>query len=114
TGILLKTDEINLDDMTDEINLDNIIDEIVVDDTNELNKVQSLIDKLNLENSLSANKFIHYDSTVITIEIRTNDEILVVIIPNKEDEIEEDPDPSPIITHNEAIESYDKIIWYLE
>ncbi|CAG8626643.1 8433_t:CDS:2, partial [Diversispora eburnea] len=74
----------------------------------------SLIDKLNLENSLSTNEFIHYDSTVIIIEIRTNDEILAAIISNKKDEIEEDSDPSPIITHNEAIESYDKIIWYLE
>jgi hypothetical protein len=115
TGILPKTndntaDEINLDDTTVEMNMD----EIIVDNTNELNEVQALIDKLNLGNSLNADEFIDYDNTVITTEIRTNDEILAAVLPNNENEIEDDSNPLPIITHNEAIESYDKIILYLE
>jgi hypothetical protein len=88
--------------------------EITIDNINELNEVQVLIDKLNLEDSFSANEFIHYDDTEVITEIRTNEEILSAILPNKEDEIEEDLDPLPIITHNEAIESFDKIILYLE
>jgi len=107
------------DNMADEINLDNTtvemnIDEIIINNTNEENEVQALIDKLNLGNSLNANEFIHYDNTVITTEIRTNDEILAAVLPNNENEMEEeDSKPLPSITHNEAIESYDKIILYL-
>jgi hypothetical protein len=88
--------------------------EVTIDNINELNEVQVLIDKLNLEDSFSANEFIHYDDTEVITEIRTNEEILSAILPNKEDEIEEDLDPLPIITHNEAIESFNKIILYLE
>ena len=112
TGILPKvdTDGFNLVDTADEMDTDQII----VDNTNELNEVQVLIDKLNFEDPFSANEFIHYDDMEVITELRTNDEILAAVLPNKEDEIEEDLDPLPIITHNEAIESYDKIIWYLE
>ncbi|CAG8512976.1 4044_t:CDS:2, partial [Diversispora eburnea] len=47
---------------TNEINLDDTADEINLDDT----------------------IFIHYDNIVITTEIRTNDEILVAVLPNNE------------------------------
>src|SRR5436190_16697959 len=91
TGILPKID----DNMADEINLDNTtvemnIDKIIINNTNEENEVQALIDKLNLGNSLNANEFIHYDNTVITTEIRTNDEILAAVLPNNENEMEEE------------------------
>lgn len=48
-----------------------------------------------------------------------NEEILKVVHPNnnnnQEEEAEaEDLDPFPLITHNEAIDYYDKVILYLE
>jgi hypothetical protein len=81
----------------------------------ELEEVQDLIDKLNPENSFSADEFVQYDNFGLTPEIVSNEEILKVVLPNnQEKEIEElDPDPLPI-THNEAIEHYNKVILYLE
>ena len=79
----------------------------------ELNEIQILIDQLNFEEPFTAEEFIQYDDSKITTEILSNEEILKAVLPdNQEKEIEEIPLPS--ITHNEAIESYDKIILYLE
>ena len=46
----------------------------------------------------------------------SNEEILKVVLPNNhEKEIEEpDSNPLPSITHDKAIEHYDKVILYLE
>ena len=38
----------------------------------------------------------------------------MVLLNNQEKEIEESDEPLPSITHNEAIEYYDKLILYLE
>jgi hypothetical protein len=84
--------------------------------TKELEEVQDLIDKLNLENPLNADEFIQYDNFGLTAEMISDEEILKAILPNnQEKEVEElDTDPLPSITHNQAIEHYDKIILYLE
>lgn len=83
----------------------------------ELDEVQDLIDKLNFENPLTAGEFIQCDGSELTTEMISNEEILKVVLPNHEKEVEEpDPNPNPLpsITHNEAIEHYDKVILYLE
>ncbi|RGB34487.1 hypothetical protein C1646_668499, partial [Rhizophagus diaphanus] len=81
----------------------------------ELEKVQALIDELNFENQINAKEFIHYDDSEITIEMYSNKEILKAVLPNnQEKEIEEPLDPLPSVTHNEIIESYEKVILYLE
>ena len=82
--------------------------------TKELEEVQVLIDKLNFENLFSAEEFIQFDNIEITTEIPSNEEILKAVLSNnqeKELEIEELTDPLPPITHNEAIEYYDKVIY---
>ena len=90
--------------------------QVLLTHTNELKEVQDLIDKLNLENPLTADEFIQCDESELTTEMISNEEILKVILPNNhEQEIEElNSDSLPSITHSEAIEHYDKVILYLE
>lgn len=81
----------------------------------ELEEVQVLIDKLDFDSALSAREFIECDNSETTTEMVTNEEILKAVQPNnqeKEEEIEETP--LPTITHTEAIESYDKVLLYLQ
>jgi hypothetical protein len=81
----------------------------------ELEEVQVLIDQLNPENPFTAEEFVDYDNSEGTTEIVSNEEILKAVLPNdqeKEEEIEEIP--LPTITHTEAIESYDKVLLYLQ
>jgi len=83
--------------------------------TKELEEIQVLIDKLDFENPFSAEEFIQFDNLEITTEIPSNEEILKVVLPNdQKKEIEEPTDPLPPVTHNDAIEHYDKVILYLE
>lgn len=84
--------------------------------TKELEEVQVLIDKLDFENPFTAEEFIQFDNFEIITEIPSNEEILKAVLPNdhQEKEIEEPTDPLPPVTHNEAIEYYDKVILYLE
>ncbi|GBC50603.1 tigger transposable element-derived protein 6-like [Rhizophagus irregularis DAOM 181602=DAOM 197198] len=90
--------------------------QVLLTHTNELKEVQDLIDKLNLENPLTADEFIQCDKSELTAEMISNEEILKVVLPNNhEQEVEElNSDPLPSITHSEAIEHYDKVILYLE
>ncbi|RIA90636.1 hypothetical protein C1645_737703 [Glomus cerebriforme] len=85
----------------------------------ELDEIQELIDKLNIENSFTAKEYVQYDDSEITTDMIPNEEILKAVLPNKnsqekEEENMEDMDPLPPITHNEAIVFYDKVILYLE
>ncbi|CAB5196963.1 unnamed protein product [Rhizophagus irregularis] len=81
----------------------------------ELGEVQELIDMLDFESPFTADEYIQYDSAEITTEILSNDEILKVVLPdNQEKEAEELLNPLPLVTHSEAIETYDKVILYLE
>lgn len=81
----------------------------------ELEEVQELIDVLDFENSFTADEYVQYDRGEITTEILSNEEILKAVLPNnQEKEIEEPLDPLPPVTHSEVIESYDKVILYLE
>ena len=65
---------------------------------------------------MNADEFIQYDNFGLTAKMISDEEILKAILPNnQEKEVEElDTDPLPSITHNEAIEYYDKLILYLE
>ena len=85
--------------------------------TKELDEIQELIDKLNIENPFTAEEYIQYDDSEITTDMISDEEILKVVLPNNDNDQEkeaEDSDRLPPITHNEAIESYDKVILYLE
>ena len=116
----LKADILPKDDETEnenEINIDDHDDhadtQIYLAHIKELEEVQELIDKLDLETPFDADEFVQCDRTEITTEMISDEEILKAVLPNnQEKEIEEIPLPS--ITHNEAIESYDKIILYLK
>ena len=79
----------------------------------ELEEIQVLIDKLDIENPFTAEEFIECNKSETTGEIMSDEEILKSVLPNeKEKEIQETP--LPVISHNEAVESYDKVILYLE
>lgn len=97
----------------------DVVREVYNAHTKELAEVQELIDKLNIENPFTAEEYIQYDDSEITTDMIPNEEILKVVRPNnnnnQEEEAEaEDLDPFPLITHNEAINYYDKVILYLE
>src|SRR5205809_2992923 len=90
--------------------------QVLLTHMNELEEVQDLIDKLNLENPLTADEFIQCDGSKLTTEMISNEEILKVVLPNNHEKEVKEPDsnPLPSITHSEAIEHYDKVILYLE
>jgi hypothetical protein len=109
-GILPKDDEneTNMD-------VDDADTHIYSTHIKELDEVQALIDKLNFEDPIDAEEFVYYDNDEITTEMLSNEEILKAVLPdNQEKEIEEPLDSLPSITHNEVIESYEKVILYLE
>ena len=78
-------------------------------------EVQVLINKLDFNEAFTAEEFIEYDKFEPTNEMISDEEILNGILPNEKGKDEdENENPLPIISHNEAIESYDKVILYLE
>lgn len=79
----------------------------------EMEEVQVLIDKLDFDNPFSAEEFIKYDKSEITDEMISDEEILKAVLPDQEDEREEDS-LLPTITSGKVIEAYDKVILYLE
>ncbi|RIA84690.1 hypothetical protein C1645_740034 [Glomus cerebriforme] len=87
-----------------------------LDHIKELEELQDLIGKLNLDNPFTAENFVQYDNSELTTEMISDEEILKVVLPNsQEKEVDElVSDPLPPIHHGEAIEFYDKIILYLE
>jgi hypothetical protein len=80
----------------------------------ELEEVQVLIDKLDIENPFTAEEFVQYDDSEITTDMIPNEEILKAVLPNDQEEEIEEGEPSSKITHNEAVEAYNKVILYLE
>ncbi len=81
----------------------------------EVEEVQVLINKLDFDEAFTAEEFIEYDESEPTNEMISDEEILNGILPNEKGKDEdENENPLPIISHNEAIESYDKVILYLE
>jgi hypothetical protein len=99
-------------DMEDRENHDILLE---LERLKEVEEVQILIDKLDFDEAFTAEEFIEYDESEPTNEMISDEEILNGVLPNeKEKEKEEDENPLPIISHNEAIESYDKVILYLE
>jgi hypothetical protein len=78
-----------------------------------MEEVQILIDKLNFNNPFSTKEFVKYDKSEITDKMISDEEILKAILSDQEDEREEDS-LSPIITSEEVIEAYDKVILYLK
>jgi len=108
----LPKDDENEMDIDIDFDVEAQIDSIYM---RELREVQELIDKLNPENPIDANEYIQCDGLETTTEMITDEEVLKVVLPNDQgNEEEEELDPFPPITHNEAIESYDKVILYLE
>jgi hypothetical protein len=103
--------EINMEDHENyEDNVDILIE---LEHLRKLEEVQVLIDKCNFEDPFTAKEFIQCDGAETTKEMISDEEILKAVLPNKkEKEVEEIP--LPTVTHNEAIESYDKVILYLE
>jgi hypothetical protein len=63
---------------------------------NERKEIQDLIDKLDLENPLTADEFVQFDGSEITMEMITNEEILKVILPNNYKKELEEPDFNPL------------------
>ena len=81
----------------------------------EVEEVQVLINKLDFDKVFTAEEFIEYDEFEPTNKMISDKEILNGFLPNEKGKDEnEDENPLPIISHNEAIESYDKVILYLE
>ena len=80
----------------------------------ELEEVQVLINKLDFEDSFTAEEFVLYDDSEKTTEMISDEEILKAIQPNNQEKEEIEEEPLPTITHNEVIECYDKVILYLQ
>ena len=81
----------------------------------ELKEVQVLINKLSFEDPLDANEFVQYNKSEIAREMISDEEIIKAIhLNNQENQEKEIETPLPQITYDEVIESYDKVILYLE
>lgn len=100
--------EINMDDRENRVDA-----EIYREHLKELEEVQVLIDKLDFENPLTSDEFIQCDKSETTTEMISDEEILKAVLPNDQEKEPEEV-PLPKITHNDAIDSYDKVILYLE
>ena len=72
-----------------------------------------LIDKLDFDDSLTANKFIKGDESEVIYEIISNKKIIKAIRSEK-DNMKIIDIPLPKITHDKVIKSYDKVIIYLK
>ncbi len=89
--------------------------ELEIQRLKELEEVQVLIDKLGFEDPLDADEFVQYDKSEIAREMISDEEIIKAINPNNQENQEKEIEtPLPQITHDEVIESYDKVILYLE
>jgi len=62
---------------------------------------------------LTADEFVQYDKSEIAREMISDEEIIKAVHP-EEKEVETVETPLPQITHDDVIESYDKVILYLE
>src|SRR5215212_5244091 len=92
----------------DEINVkDRKNHDILLERLKEVEEVQVLINKLDFNEAFTAEEFIEYDESEPTNEMISDEEILNGILPNEKGKDEdEDKNPLPIISHNEAIKSY--------
>src|SRR6266542_2522258 len=89
--------------------------ELEIQRLKELEEVQVLINKLSFEDPLDADKFVQYDKSEIAHEIISDEEIIKAIHSNNQKNQEKEIEtPLSQITHDEVIESYDKVILYLE
>ena len=88
-------------------------------DTDDIGKItlelQDMIDKLNLQDPITADRFIHIDDE-IPIEPLSDEEIIDAVISNpKEDNIEEDDGLEiNIITNKKALNSLEKVVQYFK
>ena len=98
----------------DETSIENADIPVYLTYIKELEVIQELIDKLNFDNPLTADEFVHYDDSETTAEIMSNEEILKAVLPNDQEEEVEELNLTSIVSHNEAIDSYNKIILYLK
>ena len=62
---------------------------------------------------LNADEFVYYNESKTTAEMIFNKEILKTVLSNNQEKETEEL-PLPTITHNKAIESYDKVVLYLK
>jgi hypothetical protein len=79
-----------------------------------LEEVQVLINKLDFEDPFTAEEFVLYDDFEVITEMISDEEILKAVQPNNQEKEKIEEKPLPIITHNEVIECYDKVILYLQ
>jgi len=80
-----------------------------------LEEVQVLINKLDFKDSLTTDKFIQYDKSEITCEMISDEKIIKAIhSDNQKNQKKKIKTSLSQITYDEVIESYDKMILYLE
>ena len=96
-------------DREDHENNANIL--LVLECLRKLEEIQVLINKLDFEDPFTA---VLYDDFEITMEMISDEEILKAIQPNNQEKEEIEEEPLPVITLNEVIECYDKVILYLQ
>ncbi|EXX53371.1 hypothetical protein RirG_244560 [Rhizophagus irregularis DAOM 197198w] len=79
-------------------------------------KLQEMIDELNLQDSITAERFIHIDDKIL-IELLSDEEIIAAIISRPEnDDIEEDDESETniSISNKEALSSLEKVVQYFK
>jgi hypothetical protein len=105
----------SLDESVDREAYENNADiQLELERLRELEEVQVLINKLDFEDLFTAEEFVLYDDSEVTTEMISDEEILKAVQPNNQEKEEIEEEPLPIITHNEVIECYDKVILYLQ
>ncbi len=114
-GIMPEYGEPSDDENIDREDQENNADiQLELERLRELEEVQVLIDKLNFDEPFTAEEFVLYDESETTTEMVSDEEILKAVQPNNQEKEEVEEEPLPTITHNEAIECYDKVIFYLQ
>lgn len=106
TGILPDSEE-NDSDLDQDTIIDDDIDKIT-------SEIQDIINELNLDDPITAERYIHIDDE-IPIEPLSEDDIIAAIISSfeKDDNIEEDDKLEiDVISNKEALNSLEKIIQY--
>ncbi len=103
----------NYDDDYHEDHNTNI--ELKLECLKKLEEVQVLINKLDFKDSLTTDKFIQYDKSEITCEMISDEKIIKAIhSDNQKNQKKKIKTSLSQITYDEVIESYDKMILYLE
>lgn len=92
-------------------------DEMDITLLNEENDLQSLIDQLGFSNSLSASEYITIDETEKTNDLPNEEEIISIIVPNEQVQVQEEEEigeEAPPVSNKEALLAIENLKLYIK